>query len=219
LRFLSNNDFVAIELSRVLRRQFGKIDVFRSELLAARRLGTTNMHFENTIFDEAWLIHVEPIRDERGFFSRTFCEREFKARGLCSRFVQHSSSHTNKAGSLRGMHFQKAPYSEVKVVRCSKGSIWDVIIDLRDNSPTRGQWQGFALSDQSFTLLYIPKGFAHGFQTLTDDVAVDYLISEFYTPEAGHGVRYDDPAFSIAWPAPVSKMSERDRSWPDYERR
>ena len=175
------------------------------------------MRFEPTIFDEAWLIEAEPVHDERGFFLRMFCEREFGAKHLCSRFVQHSASYSRMAGTVRGMHFQNAPYSEVKVVRCAKGSIWDVIIDLRDNSPTHGKWQGFTLSDQSWTLLYIPAGFAHGFQTLTADVEVTYLISEFYTPNAVAGVRYDDPAFSIAWPLPVSTISDRDRSWPDYE--
>jgi dTDP-4-dehydrorhamnose 3,5-epimerase len=177
------------------------------------------MRFEPTIFDAAWLIEAEPFRDERGLFLRTFCEREFGARKLCLRFVQHSSSYTQKAGTLRGMHFQKAPHAEVKVVRCAKGSIWDVIVDLREDSPTRGQWQGFTLSAESWTQLYIPSGFAHGFQTLSEGAEVSYLISEFYTPEAATGVRYDDPAFSIAWPLPVSAISERDRNWPDYESR
>jgi dTDP-4-dehydrorhamnose 3,5-epimerase len=116
------------------------------------------------------------------------------------------------------MHFQRDPHSEIKLVRCSKGIIWDVIIDLRETSSTFGQWQGFTLSAHSSAQLYIPAGFAHGFQTLTDDVEVTYLISALYTPEAASGVRYNDSAFGISWPMPVSVISERDRNWPDFRR-
>lgn len=167
----------------------------------------------------AMLIEIEPVRDARGFFARTFCEREFAQHGLEIRFPQHSVSHTEKRGSLRGMHFQRGAAQEVKVVGCARGAILDVIVDLRPDSPTHAQWQAFELSADRRNRLYIPKGFAHGFQTLTDDVEVAYLISEFYAPGSGGGVRYDDPAFSISWPLPVAEISEKDIAWPDYDGR
>jgi dTDP-4-dehydrorhamnose 3,5-epimerase len=174
------------------------------------------MHFEKTQFDGAWLIVPEPVRDERGFFARTFCVRELAAHGLETAFVQHSASVSLKRGTLRGMHFQREPHGEVKIVTCVSGAILDVIVDLRPASPTFRQWQGFELSAENRHRLYIPKGLAHGFQTLTDDVEVNYLISAFYEPSAASGVRHDDPAFGIRWPLPVSVISEKDRSWPDF---
>ncbi len=176
-----------------------------------------SVRFLPTRFDAAMLLELEPFRDARGMFARTFCEREFAAHGLETRFVQHSLSRTALKGSVRGMHFQREPAREVKLVSCSRGAIFDVIIDLRKGSPTRGQWQGFELSAQEHNMLYIPKGFAHGFQTLTEDAEVNYLISEFHAPDAAGGVRFDDQAFAIAWPLPVAEMSEKDRSWPDYD--
>lgn len=172
------------------------------------------MRFELAGLDGAWLLHPDPARDERGFFARTFCEREFQAHGLVTRFPQHSVSSSSRKATLRGMHFQGEPYGEVKLVRCLKGGIWDVIIDLREDSPTFRQWRAFELSEQNGSQLYIPKGFAHGFQTLSDDVQVNYLISEFYEPSAANGVRYDDPAFGISWPLAVSAISDKDRNWP-----
>jgi dTDP-4-dehydrorhamnose 3,5-epimerase len=174
------------------------------------------MQIKQTIFDGAYLIQLQPAYDERGFFVRTFCERFFQSEGLCSHFVQNSSSFSKTMGTLRGMHFQKAPHTETKLVRCWKGVIWDVIVDLRRDSSTYGQWQGFTLSAESWEELYIPAGFAHGFQSLADDVEVSYLISEFYTVGAASGVRFNDPAFAIDWPLPVSVISQRDMSWPDY---
>ena len=174
------------------------------------------MRIHKTKLKGAQLIELEPVSDNRGLFVRTFCEREFAAHGLHTSFVQHSTSHTAARGSIRGMHFQRAPASEVKVVSCLKGAIYDVVIDLRSSSPTRGRWQGFELSAVNQHRLYIPVGFAHGFQTLTDDVEVGYLISEFYVPEAGGGVRYNDPAFAIPWPLQVTSISEKDKAWPDY---
>ena len=174
------------------------------------------MRFEETKLCGAWLIEAEPAHDERGFFARTFCAREYGERGLTTQFVQNSTSHSNARGTLRGMHFQRAPHAEVKVVSCLKGALWDVIIDLRPESPTYRRWQGFELSAANQRQLYIPAGFAHGFQTLCDDTRAGYLISAFYVPQAAAGVRYDDPAFGIDWPLPASVISEKDRSWPDF---
>ena len=174
------------------------------------------MRFSQTELCGAWLIEPVPARDERGFFARTFCVQEFEDHGLTTRFVQHSASQSATMGTLRGMHFQRAPHSEVKVVTCLSGAVWDVIVDLRPKSPTYRRWQGFELTAANRRQLYIPKGFAHGFQTLCDDVEVGYLISTFYAPAAASGVRHDDPAFAIDWPLPVSSISEKDRTWPDF---
>jgi dTDP-4-dehydrorhamnose 3,5-epimerase len=171
------------------------------------------MHFEPVGLDGAWLVHLDPTKDRRGFFARTFCITEFGVRGLETSFPQHSMSCSYRRGTLRGMHFQLAPHDEVKLVRCLSGAIWDVIIDLRPASRTFRQWRGFELSAENQDQLYIPKGFAHGFQTLSDNVQVNYLISEFYSPDAASGVRYDDPAFGITWPLPVSEISEKDLRW------
>lgn len=175
------------------------------------------MHFEETTLPGAWLIIPEPIRDDRGFFARTFCVRELAEHALETNFVQHSASVSHRKGTLRGMHFQKDPYGEVKIVTCINGAILDVIIDLRPTSPTFRKWQAFELSDENRHRLYIPKGFAHGFQTLTDEVELAYLISAFFEPSASTGVRYDDPAFGIEWPLPVSVISEKDKAWPEFQ--
>lgn len=174
------------------------------------------MRFFGAKLSGAWLIELEPFQDHRGSFARTFCAREFANHGLETHFVQHNISHSPMRGALRGMHFQKAPHTETKVVSCLAGAIWDVMVDLRPESPTFRQWQGFELSATNRRQLYIPKGCAHGFQTLTEDSATHYLISAFYEPEAGAGVRYDDPAFGIEWPLPVTSISEKDRNWPDF---
>ena len=177
------------------------------------------MRIEKTELEGTRLIDLEPAIDDRGFFARTFCEREFANHGLHTSFVQHSTSHTAAKGSIRGMHFQRPPAGEVKVVSCLRGAIYDVIIDLRASSPTRGRWQGFELSAENKRRLYIPIGFAHGFQTLTDDAEVGYLISEFYTPQGAGGVRYNDPAFAIRWPLPLASISDKDKNWPDFDGR
>jgi dTDP-4-dehydrorhamnose 3,5-epimerase len=174
------------------------------------------MRFEAIGLDGAWLIHPEPMKDDRGFFARTFCVNEFGDHGLETNFPQHSISCSLRKGTVRGMHFQKMPHEEVKLVRCLTGSIWDVIIDLRPASPTFRKWQGFELTGENGLQLYIPKGFAHGFQTLADDTRVNYLISEFHAPEAASGVRYNDPAFDVAWPLPAMVISEKDLRWPDF---
>ena len=172
------------------------------------------MQFQETELPGAWIIDLEPIEDERGSFARVFCENEFADHGLETRFVQHSVSRSAKAGTLRGMHFQTAPHEETKVVTCLKGAILDVIIDLRAGSPTYRRWISVELSEANRRRLYVPKGFAHGFQTLVDDAEIFYLISEFYAPGASSGVPYDDPAFGIEWPLPVSTISDKDTSWP-----
>jgi dTDP-4-dehydrorhamnose 3,5-epimerase len=174
------------------------------------------MRFEDTDLPDACLIIPEPVRDERGFFARTFCAREFGERGLETNFVQHSISASTRKGTLRGMHFQTEPHGEVKIVTCLKGAILDVIVDLREGSRAFRKWQGFELTQENRHRLYIPKGFAHGFQTLTDDVEMLYLISAFYAPTAASGVRHDDPTFGIAWPLPVSVISDKDQAWPDF---
>lgn len=177
------------------------------------------MRFLPTNLPGAFQFEIEPVCDERGLFARSFCEREFAEHGFETHFVQHSLSQTLQKGTIRGMHFQRGSASEVKVVACSRGAILDVIVDLREESPAHGQWQGFELSVSRRNSLYIPKGFAHGFQTLTDDVEVTYLISEFHSPEAASGVRFDDPAFGISWPLPLTCISEKDQNWPDYDGR
>jgi dTDP-4-dehydrorhamnose 3,5-epimerase len=174
--------------------------------------------FSKTALAGATLIDVERREDARGYFGRIYCEREFQANGLPARMVQANLSQTRHAGTLRGMHFQLAPHAEDKLVRCVRGAIWDVIIDIRQQSPTYCQWLGVELSESSERMLLVPKGFAHGFVTLTDDAMVNYLVSEFYTPGAEGGARHDDPAFAIQWPVPVLTMSDRDRSWPDFLR-
>jgi len=174
------------------------------------------MRFQATNLKDAWLIHLEPAHDSRGFFARTFCAHEFAAHGLEIHYPQHSVSYSSRVGTLRGMHYQREPHSEVKLVRCLKGAIWDVIIDIRPDSPTYRCWQAFELSDAIGRQLYIPQGFAHGFQTLNNDVVVNYLISEFYVPGAASGIRYDDSSFAIAWPLPVSTISKKDLLWPDF---
>jgi dTDP-4-dehydrorhamnose 3,5-epimerase len=171
------------------------------------------MRFLETKLDGAWLIEPEPISDARGYFARTFCMRDFEERGLENRFVQHSRSFSTKKGTLRGLHFQTPPHTEVKLVSCIAGAIFDVIVDLRPGSPTHLNWQGFELSADNKRQLYVPAGFAHGFQTLTEDAELNYLISAFYEPGASTGISYNDPAIGVDWPLPVSVISDRDKSW------
>ncbi len=175
------------------------------------------MEFRETTLADARLISLSPVRDDRGYFVRTFCDETLRHSGLDHVFPQHSISYSARRGTLRGMHFQQAPHAETKMVRCLRGAIYDVLVDLRQNSPTYCKWQGFELSAGDLTILYVPKGFAHGFQTLTDDVEVSYKISTPYAADAARGIRYDDPAVGIRWPLPVSVISERDRSWPHLE--
>jgi dTDP-4-dehydrorhamnose 3,5-epimerase len=160
-------------------------------------------------------IEPEEIADARGSFVRLSCAAAFATRGLESRFVQTSLSRNHRAGTLRGLHFQQPPHAEVKLVRCIRGSLWDVVVDLRPDSPARGRWTALELSGCNRRALYIPQGFAHGFQTLEDDTEVLYEISAEYRPEAASGLRWDDPALAIDWPPAARRiLSDRDRGWP-----
>jgi dTDP-4-dehydrorhamnose 3,5-epimerase len=172
------------------------------------------MRFTDTRIEGAFIVDVEPYADGRGLFARTFCEREFAAAGLAARFVQCSVSTNYRRGTLRGMHYQHPPAAEIKLVRCTAGAIYDVIVDLRPESPTFRQHLAVTLSARDRRALYIPEMVAHGFQTLDDDTEVFYHISQFYAPDQAAGVRFDDPALAIPWPLPVSVISEKDRSWP-----
>lgn len=174
------------------------------------------MQFTETKLHGAYIIDLQPLGDERGFFARTWCHREFESRGLSTRISQCNLSYSQHQGTLRGMHFQRAPHQEVKLMRCIRGSIFDVIIDLRPDSPTYTQWVGVELSAENHRMLYVPQGFAHGFQTLTDHSEVFYQVSEFYTPSSEGGVRWNDPAFGIEWPLAVSVISDKDQRWEDF---
>ncbi len=161
-----------------------------------------------------WIIDLEKREDERGFLARTYCEREFAAHGLNTRWPQCNLTLTRRRGCLRGLHFQADPHPEIKLIRCAAGVIFDVLVDVRRGSPTFGQWQAFELSAASGRMLYVPGGFAHGFQCLTDHCEVFYQMSEFYYPELARGVRWDDPQLAIPWPISEPTLSERDRQWP-----
>lgn len=175
------------------------------------------MRFNKTTIKGLYIIEPERLEDERGFFARTFCQKEFEAHGLNTRLVQCSISYNKRMGTLRGMHYQVAPMAEAKLVRCTGGAIYDVIIDLRPGSLTYFQWVAVELNAENRKMLYIPEGFAHGFQTLEDNTEVFYQISEFYAPEYARGVRWDDPAFGIEWPLPVKIISEKDRSYKGFK--
>jgi dTDP-4-dehydrorhamnose 3,5-epimerase len=172
------------------------------------------MRFTPMSLSGAYLIHLEPRIDARGTFARAFCAREFAAAGLTGSFVQANISANLRAGIVRGLHFQNAPHREVKLVQCVKGSVYDVIVDIRKESATYLQWAGIELSDSNGAMIYVPAGFAHGYQTLSDGANVLYLVSEFYTPEAESGLRYNDPELGIKWPLAVSDLSEKDGQWP-----
>jgi dTDP-4-dehydrorhamnose 3,5-epimerase len=165
----------------------------------------------------AWIVEPELLGDERGFFARTWDGVEFARHGLSASFVQSSISYNSKRGTLRGMHYQAPPHEEAKLVRCTAGAIFDVALDLRRASPTYLQWAGVELSAENRLALYVPEGCAHGFLTLADGSEVEYQISAYYAPDAARGVRYDDPAFAIAWPGDVVVVNERDSLYPDYE--
>lgn len=174
------------------------------------------MKFEQTTLQDAVLITLDRRGDERGWFARTFCRDTFAAQGLETEFVQHNGSLSRTRGTLRGMHFQRGVAAEVKLLRCVTGAVIDIIIDLRPESPSYKRWEAFELSAENGRLLYVPRGFAHGFQTTTDDVEMHYLVSAPYTPQAEGGVRWNDPAFKLAWPLAPTVMSEKDRNWPDF---
>lgn len=172
------------------------------------------MIFNATTLKDAWLIDLEKRGDERGFFARTMCRDEFAAHGLATDYVQQNMSTSARAGTLRGLHFQRGAASEAKLVRCTRGRIVDVIVDLRASSPSYMRHEAFELDDRNHRQLYVPPGFAHSFQTLTDDVEVTYLVSSPYTPAAEWGLRYSDPRLAIQWPMAVSTISDKDAAWP-----
>ncbi len=165
----------------------------------------------------AYIIELERREDHRGFFARSWCQDEFGANGLDPRVAQINVAFTAKKASLRGLHYQLAPHREAKTVRCTRGAIFDVAVDLRPDSPAFKQWVGVELSADNHRLLYIPEGCAHGYQTLADDSEIEYLTTASYASESARGIRFDDPAFGIAWPLPVGIISDADRSWPDFQ--
>lgn len=175
------------------------------------------MIFHETPLKGAYTIELEKRGDDRGFFARFFCTEEFSKQGLSHSFAQINDSLTGKKGTLRGMHYQMMPSAEIKIVRCISGALYDVILDLRPDSPTFGQWFGETLSADNRTMMYCPKGFAHGFVTLEDDTEAFYLVSDPYAPELERGIRYNDPKFNIEWPVEPQEISDKDSSWPDFE--
>ena len=172
------------------------------------------MKFDQLAIPDLWRVCLEPIEDERGFFARTFCSQEFREAGLHTDFMQHSVSNNARRGTLRGLHYQRAPHAETKLVRCSRGAAFDVIVDLRESSPTFGHWHAEELSAQNGVMLYIPEGCAHGFQTLEDATDISYLIMPAYVPEAAYGIAWDDPDLAIKWPVTVPILSNADQKRP-----
>ncbi|WP_159512580.1 dTDP-4-dehydrorhamnose 3,5-epimerase [Sphingomonas sp. T1] len=172
------------------------------------------MIYSETRLKDAWLIDIEPRGDARGSFARTFCHDEFGSRGMVANYVQQNMSVSAQKGTVRGMHFQRGQHAEAKLIRCTRGSIMDVIVDLRGGSPTYLRHEAFELSADNRRQLYVPPGFAHSFQTLADDIEVTYLVSAPYTPSAEGGVRYNDPLLAIKWPLPISVISDKDENWP-----
>lgn len=173
------------------------------------------MIFRETGLDGAWLIEPERVADDRGFFARTWCADAFDRHGLDTGFAQCGTSFNAKRNTLRGIHFQSEPYEEAKLVRCTRGRVWDVMVDLRRRSGTFGQWKAYELSADNGRMVYLPRGFGHGFQTLEDETELFYQISEFYQPICAGGVRWNDPALAITWPDPENPiLSPRDRGLP-----
>ena len=174
------------------------------------------MIYNETPLKDVFLIDIEKRGDDRGFFARVMCEDEMTNAGLESRFVQVNSSLSAKRGTLRGLHYQLAPSAEVKVARCIRGELWDVVLDLRPDSPTYQKWFGAFLSAENRRMMYVPRGFAHGFITVTENVEAFYFVSAFYAPEQERGIRWNDPQFSIKWPFQPDEISTKDSSWPDF---
>tara|TARA_B100000809_G_scaffold96015_1_gene94602 strand:+ start:163 stop:729 length:567 start_codon:yes stop_codon:yes gene_type:complete len=175
------------------------------------------VEFIKTPLEGAYLINLEKYEDERGFFARVFCESEFQEMGLSSEFIQVNNSLTGSKGTIRGMHYQLEPSAEVKIVRCIRGSLYDAIIDLRPDSSSFCKWFGSELSAENRQMMYVPKGFAHGFLTLEDNTETFYFASNSYSPDLERGIRFDDPYFGIEWPIPVTESSQKDKSCPDFD--
>ena len=174
------------------------------------------MKFQTTKLNDAYLIDLEKRGDERGFFARYWCKNEFENHGLDSNIVQINNSRSASKGTLRGLHFQYPPKAETKIVRCISGAIWDVIVDIRKNSSTYGQWFGAELNEYNRTMLYVPKGFAHGFVSLTDESEIIYLVTEFYSKESEGILRWNDPFHGIKWPVDPTIISEKDNNSPNW---
>ena len=174
------------------------------------------MIFRETRLPGVFEIRLQPSIDERGFFARSWCQREFEAHGLNPRLVQCNVSFNTRRGTLRGVHYQAAPYAEAKLVRCTKGAIYDVVVDLRPDSPSYKCWIGMSLTAEMRNMAYVPEGCGHGFMTLEDETEVFYQMSEFYNAESARGVRWDDLTFKIVWPEKVAAISERDRTYPNF---
>jgi dTDP-4-dehydrorhamnose 3,5-epimerase len=174
------------------------------------------MLFEETYLKGAFVIEIKKLGDERGFFGRSWCQKEIEDHGLNGNVAQQNTSFSALKGTLRGMHYQKNPYEENKLIRCTRGAIYDVIIDLRPDSPTFKQWFGIELTADNYKMLYAPEKFAHGFITLEENSEVTYLVTQFYTPDAECGVRYNDPQFGIQWPTEVVVVSDKDKNHPDF---
>lgn len=172
------------------------------------------MTFEETSVLGAYVVGIEPIRDDRGFFARSWCAREFADQGLDVVFVQENVGYSERAGTLRGLHFQDEPFREAKLVRCTAGSVWDVAADLRPESPSYRRWVGVELSAENRDMLYVPEGCAHGYVSLVDGAETRYLTTQYYAPASAAGVRYDDPFLGVEWPVEVSTVSDQDRAWP-----
>lgn len=177
------------------------------------------MIFQETILPGSYVIEPERINDHRGFFTRIWCQNELRKLGLKSELAQSNVGFNYRKGTLRGLHFQEPPHSEVKIVRCTRGAIFDVIIDLRPESPSYKRWYGLELSDENCKMIYVPEGFAQGYITLVDNTEMCYHTSEFYHPKSAFGVRFDDPDFKIAWPIEIAVISKQDRAWPDCSSR
>ncbi len=175
------------------------------------------MRFEETKLQGAFIVHLEPKEDDRGFFARSFCQNEFAEHGLKTSIAQANLSFNHKAGTLRGMHFQYPPAAETKLIRCTTGSLYDVIVDLRPESSTFGQHIGVELSAANHVALYVPERFGHGFMTLVDGTEASYQVGEFYTPGKEGGLRFDDPTLGISWPMTPAVMSDKDSGWPTFE--
>lgn len=193
-------------------------NLFRRTIQVKVTSHRNKMKFTETQLKGAFVIDIEPIEDERGFFARSWCRAEFEAQGLNPYLVQCNISFNLHKGTLRGMHYQVAPHEEAKLVRCTMGAIYDVIIDLRPDSETYCKWVGVELSQENRRMLYIPEGFAHGFQTLQDNSEVFYQMAAFFHPESARGVRWDDPVFGIAWPEAERRIiSVKDQQYPDFQ--
>ncbi len=176
------------------------------------------MIFKETTLSDAYVIEPERINDHRGFFGRIWCKNELKQKGLKTELAQSNVGFSYSKGTLRGLHFQKRPHAEVKLVRCTRGAIFDVIVDLRRESPSFKRWFGVELNEENCNMIYVPEGFAQGYVTLADNTEMYYHTSEFYHPSSAFGIRYDDPEFRIEWPTEIKVVSQQDKEWPDYSK-